>query len=221
VTIRNAASMGTYGATWTSRGYAGTGNVAHLIGTLEGRVAIVAGSARGVFAEVEDVKRQLVEAPVVFAVNEVGIYMSDAEHWISLHADNLGVWRAARWLHPRPTDPQIHSVDMRPHIQHIWSNLTPCFALSGYFAMQIAYIMGASQIILCGCPGMPWPRFFEACPRPDFGYGLGTNGNDEGTRQQLEHEMKRLPDFKAVVRSTRGWTHNFFGGPEQWQHSQR
>jgi len=85
-------------------------------------------------------------------------------------------------------------------------------ALSGYFAMQIAYVMGASPIVLCGCPGDRAARFFEARPRTDFSYGAGRNGNDNSVRTQVEHEMKRLPEFKARVRSMGGWTGKFFGG---------
>jgi hypothetical protein len=93
-----------------------------------------------------------------------------------------------------------------------WEGLTPLYALSGYFAMQLAWVMGAGRIILCGCPGNQKRRFFEVAARKDFGYGTGPAAADNGIREQLEREMHRLPDFRVAVRSMSGWTQEFFGG---------
>jgi hypothetical protein len=165
-----------------------------------------------VFHELEDALKKVPDA-VIFGVNDTGMFLPRMDHWVSLHSDNLGAWKAVRWLHGRPKeDVQYHSIDSRPFVDHVWSNLTPLFALSGYFAMQLAWIMGASQIILCGCPGERTARFFEASARTDFWYGAGINGNDNAVRTQIETEMRRLPEFKASVRSMNGWTQQFFGG---------
>jgi len=212
VTNRNAASMGTYGSTWEAAGYCGRGPVESLIGTLRGRPAVVAGGAESVFYELDDVLEKVPNA-VIFGVNDVGMFLPRMDHWVSLHADNLGPWKAVRWMHGRSKeDVQYHSIDERPFLDHAWISLTPCFALSGYFAMQIAHIMGAGRIILCGCPGENRRRFFEGKPRVGFAYGSGIDGGSNGTRAQVEQEMKRLPDFKAKVRSMSGWTRDFFGG---------
>jgi len=213
VTVRNAGSMGTYGASWATGGYAGSGNVAGLLGSLSGRPAIVAGGASGVFEEVADAEKKL-EAPVIFAANDVGMYLSRLDHWVTLHSDHLGAWKNVRWLHPRDQeDTKYHAPDRRPFVDYVWEGLTPLFCLSGYFAMQIAYLMDCSPIVLCGCPGMPARRFFEAAPRADFGYGLGQAGSDSGVREQIEKEMARLPWFKERVRSMSpgSWTQRFFG----------
>jgi len=214
MTTRNAASMGTYGSTWESRGYSGVGPVESLIGTLDGRPAVICGNGYGVFEEFDQIRKLYDEKElVVFGVNDVGMYLDKLDHWVSLHADNLGAWKAVRWAMAKSGEKTLyHSATDRPFITHCWSNLTPCFALSGYFAMQIAWIMGCSRIILCGCPGMPMKRFFEAAPRGVFGYGGGDSNSDTGVREQVEKEMIRIPEFKKVVRSTRGWTRHFFGG---------
>ena len=204
--------MGTYGSTWEAAGYCGRGPVGSLIGTLQGRPAVVCGSGETVFYELEDALKKVPDA-VIFGVNDTGTFLPRMDHWVSLHSDHLGPWKAVRWLHGRPReDVQYHSIDDRAYVDHVWQNLTPLFALSGYFAMQIAYIMGASSIVLCGCPGERAARFFEASARADFGYGSGTNGNDNAVRTQVETEMKRLPEFKTAVRSMSGWTQQFFGG---------
>lgn len=211
MTTRNAASMGTYGATWEHGGYAGQGPVSEIVNSLAGRPAVVCGNASGVFEEQVDVLLKYPDA-IIFAVNDVGMFLPKLDHWVSLHAPHLAAWKMTRWLQPRASEcTKYHSVDSHAYIDHVWTGLTPLFALSGYFAMQIAYIMGASPIILVGCPGNATRRFFEAAPRPDFSYGAGSASSDNGVRVQIEHEMKRLPEFKAKVRSQSGWTREFFG----------
>lgn len=204
--------MGTYGSTWEAGGYSGAGLVGSLIGSLQGRTAIVCGSGEMVFYELSDAMTKEPDS-VIFAANDVGMYLPRLDHWCSLHTDNLGPWKNVRWLHARGSeDTQYHGIDQRPFINHVWQGLTPLFALSGYFAMQIAHIMGAERIILCGCPGDHSLRFFEAAPRPDFGYGGGPAGSDKSIREQLVKEMSRLPAFKEKVRSMGGWTQEFFSG---------
>ena len=214
MTIRNAATMGGYGAAWEHEGYCGSGNVVDLLGSLQGRTALVCGNGGGVFEEFEEVYQEGME---VFGCNDVGVYLPWVHHMVSLHCSRLKLWRQLRQDGAGESrgnrDFKAHTITDTPGIDYHWDGLCPTFALSGYFAMQIAYLMGAERIILCGCPGLPVPRFFEARPRKDnFGYGKGTKGNsDNGVMTQLTNEMKRLPGFKARVHSTSGWTREFFG----------
>jgi len=211
--VRNAESMGSYGATWEAGGYCGSGSVGSLIGSLRGRPAVIAGGAEGVFQELSDALTKL-DDPVIFAANDIGMFLPKVDHWVSLHGDHLGPWKMVRWLHPKDReDVKLHSEYARPYIDYVWQGLTPLFCLSGYFAMQIAWIMGASPIVLCGCPGSPRRRFFDLpdTDRGAFGYGMGQRASDTGTREQIEREMERLPEFKAAVRSQSGWTREFFG----------
>jgi len=210
--------MGTYGATWEARGYCGQGSVKELIGSLAGRSAIVAGGAAGVFDEVRAAEAVLSD-PVIFAANEVGMFLPKLDHWFSQHPDNLWAWKTVRWLHPREREyTKYHSDCPRASLDYYWKQLTPMFALSGYTAMQIAWIMGAERIVLCGCPGSRARRFFEATPRERegdvFGYGVGATDADRNIQEQVEREMARLPEFKAAVRSMSGWTREFFGSLE-------
>ena len=205
--------MGTYGSTWQERGYCGSGEVSVLLGTIRGRVAIVCGGAASVFDELQAVLTK-VEDPVIFAANDVGIYLPKLDHWVTLHTDNLGPWKNVRWLHAKTQEKTLyHAVAARPFVDYVWEHMTPLLALSGYFAMQVAWVMGAKRIILCGCPGTQTRRFFEGSPREDgFGYGTGVKGSDKGIKEQVEKEMARLPSFKDAVRSMSGWTGEFFGG---------
>ena len=204
--------MGLYGATWEAAGYAGAGLVGELINSLQGRPAVVAGNAFGVFDEVDSALEKYPDA-VVFGVNDVGMFLPKLDHWVSLHTDKLATWKNARWLVARDKEnAKYHGVDPRAFIDYDWSSLRPLFALSGYFAMQIAHIMGSDLIVLCGCPGDGTRRFFESKPRSGFMYGDDSQVSGKGVRDQLRSEMNRLPGFRARVRSTSGWTQNFFGG---------
>jgi len=222
MTVRNAASMPAGLSEWEARGYHGSGNVKELIGSLAGRSALVCGSGAGVFEEVEAAQAVL-EEPVIFACNDVGMFLPHVDHYVSLHTDNLAAWKSVRWLNCQSTARTVyHGVDPKPFVDYHWSRLTPTFCLSGYFGMQLAWLMGCERIVLCGCPGTQTKRFFEARlgrehAGNNFGYGNSVSNGDQGIRQQLEQEMRRLPLFKAAVRSMSGWTQSFFGGIESWQ----
>lgn len=208
----NTPGMGTFGSSWQAHGYSGSGNVASLIDSLRGRPAVVCGSASGVFAELSIALDILKEEPVIFAVNDVGMFLPKVHHFVSLHADRLVPWGKVREFYADlSVETKYHSIEMVGPVQYNWEGLNPLMALSGYFAMQIAHIMGASPIILAGCPGAVNRRFFEGMPRPDFTYGSGDESLDRGIREQVEAEMKRLPEFKEAVRSNSGWTRTFFG----------
>lgn len=204
--------MGTHGATWEAAGYAGAGLVSELVGSLQGRPSIVCGSGETVFYELEDALKKVPDA-VIFAVNDVGMFLPHVDHWVSLHSVNLGTWKNVRWMHARPRENvKYHAVDDHAYVDYNWGSLRPLFALSGYFAMQIAHIMGSDLIVLCGCPGDSSKRFFEGRPRNDFAYGADKTGSGNGVRVQLMSEMERLPGFRARVRSMSGWTRDYFGG---------
>ena len=205
--------MGLTGTTWQANGYAGAGAVEQFLNCLAGRPAAVCGNARGVFDEIRAVTERF-PTLAVFGVNDAGMYLPKLDHWVSLHSEKMATWKAARWLQPRGPleDVTTHSIEPKPGVAVVWEGLRPTFALSGYFALQLAWIMGASPIILCGCPGSFAPRFWETEPRTEFGYGSGAY--DEGVQDQLTKEMARVPELKAAVRSCSGWTREFFGPPE-------
>lgn len=210
---RNAASMGTYGSSWDVRGYCGHAPTASQVDRHKGRPAIIAGGALGVFEEVKKATVLLSQPGqeqdlLVFAANDVGMFLPIVSHWVSLHASNLVAWKAVRWLHPRSYETtEYHTLGAHPGIQWNWEGLTPCFPLSGYFAMQLAWIMGCAPIVLCGCPGDATIRFFDYEERSP-----ATAWDKDGVKEMVINEMDRLPDFKASVRSMSGWTRDFFGG---------
>ncbi len=191
---------------WYHRGYTGLGNVEPLLDSCLGRTAIIAGSARGVFEEVDKIYER---SSLVFAANDVGMYLPHVDHFVSLHTSKLDLWVAIR-RDPASKAPgnlnfQVHDAGLFGERDwHQWRALTPLMALSGMFAAQIAYLMGCSPIILCGCPNDDTPRFFELEGRRDNAY--------RNVQYSIKQEMAYKPDFKAVIRSMSGWSKEFFGG---------
>ena len=212
--LSSPGMVGHAGHTWRADGYEGCGNVEPFLGSLRGRIAVVCGGGTGVFDQLESV---LHYDPVILAANDVGMFLPKLDHWVSIHYNQFEQWKPVRWMHRhRSLDEKYHGLTGEHFpVDYVWELLTPCvMALSGYFAMQVAYLGGAKRVILAGCPGDGTPRFFEAhrADRP-FAYGAGGHPSDRGVREQLESEMTRLPQFKAKVRSLSGWTKQYFGGP--------
>lgn len=190
---------------WEHKGYFGNGSVEGLFDSLRGRSAIVAGNGHGVFEEFENVSRET--NSVVFAANDVGMYLSRVDHFVSLHPTKLKAWvEIRRDKFSRPIgnlDFKVHSHGAPKICDYDWQDLTPLMSLSGYFAAQIAYLMGCEPIILCGCPGDATPRFFETkCENSAY----------ENSQDQIKKEMIFKPEFKRVIRSCSGWSKRFFGG---------
>lgn len=194
---------------WNHRGYYGDGagrcNITPIIDSLDGKTAIVVGSGGTTDDIFESYYKCLDKFPgaVVFAVNDVGVYLPTVHHLVSLHEDNLIHWAALRKDKHDRKGFATHSLI---GADWNWEGIIPVMPISGYFAMQCAWVMGAGKIILVGCPGDNTRRFMDRKARDDFHY------QEMGVLQQLHSEMKRIPDFKAAVKSTSGFTMDYFGG---------
>lgn len=206
---------------WAARGYScstlGRCNAAHLVETLAGAPAIVAGSGGNlaqIAAEVAQVRASRPQAKV-FAVNDAGVYLPKIDYMVSLHEENLSHWAALRFNHSK--DDKGHKFkDFETHAlieaDHNWEGIAPLMPLSGLFAMQVAWLMGSDEIILIGCPCDSTRRFFDIDQRADFNYGGGVSSSDKHVRAHLIGDMLRLPHFKRAVKSTSGWAKEYFGG---------
>jgi hypothetical protein len=200
---------------WQRRGYVGqdiggaAGNLVSILDSLIGRTALIVGSGGTtdeIFGQYHQARTRWPDC-VVFAVNDVGVYLPYVDHLIGLHQDLLHHWAALRKDKHDRKGFKTHSLF---DADYNWEGIVPVLPISGYFAMQCAWVMGAERIILIGCPGDGTRRFFDQKARDDFHY------QEKGVRLMVEGEMNRVPDFKAAVRSYSGYTKDLFGGPE-WQ----
>jgi hypothetical protein len=204
----NAISAGSLGAGWESKGYFGGGNVEEILDSLSGQAAIIAGSAKGVFDEVE-AATAILQRVNIFAVNDVGVILPHVDHFVSLHTPKLVHWVELRRDETSAgygnRDFRVHDgglYDKREWYQ--WKALTPTMSLSGMFAAQIAYLMGCHLIVLCGVPCDSTPRYWET--------GTSTkNTGYQNSQRQIREEMAYKPNFKSRVRSMSGWSREFFG----------
>lgn len=195
------------------RGYDIPEPVSHLIGALTGRTVLVLGNAEGVFEEAQEACLKIDQWPVFFGVNDCGAYMPELDHWISLHSENFEGWKANRAENGFSDNYKTHTIYSAQKADYNWDGLAPYhFPLSGYLAMQLAWVMGAEKIILCGCPGSPKARFNgTANDTPGFGYGMGTTYSDTEVMKILKREMQRLPEFRRSVKSMSGFSQSYFG----------
>lgn len=192
------------------KGYSVSGPAASLMNSLAGRTALVCGNAETVFDDFHEAKRRS-DNPVIFAVNDVGMYLPTVDHWVSLHGDKLKAFAAVRGIDASLGQGFLLHTNWKTYgLETTWE-LEPAFSLSGYFAAQVAYLMGCETIIFCGCPGDGTRRFFDAAPRTDFAYGAGDSSGDKAAREQLVKEMARVSEMKATIRSMSGWSRDFFG----------
>lgn len=206
MTVRNAASMPVSSTDWTHRGFSGHQDMTDWFDVMANRTAIVCGNGAGVWDEYLRACSTVLN-PVVVAVNDIGMYLPKVDHWVSLHADAFPSWRSVRDMQERlPEQTRLHSGTPRGFLDAWWDRLTPQFPLSGYFAMQLCWIMGAERIVLCGCPGDASPLWYGPRTRGPFDYG---SNNLQG---MVVQEMEKRPEFKRAVCSMSGWTQSYFGG---------
>lgn len=192
---------------WEYGGYTGEGCEA-LLGELRGQPAIVAGNAKGVFEEVSAAESR-VGRSVIYAANDVGVYLSRVDHLVSLHSPKLDCWVGLR---RDATSKGYGNKDFRVHDGglygerewHQWSGLNVTMALSGLFACQVAWLMGCAPIVLCGCPTDSTPCFWQPANTVNGGYAK--------VQSQFKAELERNPPFKAAVKSMSGWTRGYLGG---------
>ena len=191
---------------WDYGGYTGEG-CEELLGELRGQPAIIAGNARGVFEEVKAAQSELVR-PVIYACNDVSVYLPHVDHMVSLHTPKLDHWvglrRDATSKGYGNKNFRVHDGGLHGEREwHQWTELTPMMALSGLFAAQIAYLMECTPIVLCGCPTDSTACFWQPWETVNGGYSK--------VQSQFKAEVNRNPEFKKALRSMSGWTKEFLG----------
>jgi hypothetical protein len=147
--------------------------------------------------------------PIIYAANDVGVYLPHVDHMVSLHTPKLDHWVGLR---RDATSKGYGNKDFRVHDGglyderewHQWTGLTPIMALSGLFSAQIAWLMGCSPIVLCGCPTDDTPCFWQ--------YDGIANVAYVRVQGQFKAEVDRNPEFKKALRSMSGWSKEYVGG---------
>jgi len=146
---------------------------------------------------------------LTIAVNHAGIHLPVFDHWVSLHARELFYqWNPSRAC-PLPHHRLWGAYSIRDNsdLHHLPLNwCSYCWdGSSSALAINVARVLGAQQILLCGVPLEDGPHFYDG---PDF-------TQSEYTREQWSQHLHEL----TGVRSMGGWTKQVLGGfdPSWWR----
>lgn len=175
------------------------------------RVAIIAGSGKGVWAERRaalGLLRTVHPQPVYIAVNGAGMEHPDPlHHWVSVHPDHLyeppWEWETRRRAYGLGLDYTRWGVSRGGNVDRVckrWKG-----GSSGLLALAVALDpLGCDAAILCGVPLDDRENEFTAEP-----WGEYERFQPAWTRWQHE--------FGAKARSMSGWTQQLLGRPtREW-----
>lgn len=164
---------------------------------------LVLGGAVGVWTE-HDEARILAPSSKIIAVNDAGALAPHLDAWATLHPENFHKWQDKRKDRCGNDDYQAFSIDN----QGPWAKAKDRWeGSSGLFAAQIALErLGASGVILCGCPLTKTGRHF-----------FDKNNEWDDAEIYRKGFKAAFPVIKASVRSMSGWTRELLGAPSaQW-----
>lgn len=161
---------------------------------------IVLGGAVGVWGELE-VALTLDPSSKIIATNDAGVHCPrNIDAWATLHPEKFHDWQKTRCEYGRNTDYKSFSIDLT----HPWEKVKDKWAgSSGLFAAQIALEhLGATGVILCGCPMTETGRHF-----------FDKNNAWSDAEVYRKGFQAALPVIREKVRSMSGWTQELLGAP--------
>jgi len=159
---------------------------------------LILGGAHCVFEDIE-ASQELFIPDAIIAVNDIGIYVEEIDHWCTMHPEKMPTWEKHREAHGF----------VKPKMWTATSRGVEGFTLvnskggSGILGVNIAKFLGASKIVLAGIPMTQNAHFNKK------------SGWIEATLyRQFWRGEKSYPKW---VRSMSGWTKEMYGSPtEEW-----
>lgn len=205
---------------------------------------LVVGSAPCLF---DDVERALTIRPfaTLMLVNGACTAIENAEHVLAGHEEKAEFFmRERRRVFPNASPVKVHGC-CHPHRKKMMGEMFPSVtdwhphemgvgATSASKAAKIAFMLGATEVILCGCP-MDQPGYFEGeakVPQHIMCNRIGSNGKAHGlfhsNGQQMNVQDTRIikgyranlkllaeGEFKGKVFSMSGFTRQCLGAPPE------
>lgn len=154
---------------------------------------------------------------LVIAANDVGAHWPRAlDHWATLHYEKMDRWRSLRTFNGfAPVRGWHWTVDKhgrviaREHtklVADVWSG-----GSSGMLAVQVAQLVGAQRVVLCGVPMSPVPHFTETSENHP--------GNWDASHGYWKAWLRYEHKVQGWVRSMSGRTRDLLGEPTpEWVH---
>jgi len=205
---------------------------------------LVVGSAPCVY---EDVNRALSLRPFaeLMLVNGAITAFENAEHFLAGHEEKAEFFiRERRRVFPNAQPIEVHGCchahrkemmkGMFPSVTRWWPHEMGVGATSASKAAKLAFMLGATEVILCGCP-MDQPGYFEGeakVPQHIMCNRIGSHGKAHGlyksNGEQLDVQETRIikgyranlkllaeGEFKGRVFSMSGFTREQLGSPPE------
>jgi hypothetical protein len=201
---------------------------------------LVVGSAPCLY---EDIERALKLRPFasIMLVNGACTAIENAEHVLAGHEEKAEFFaRERKARYPNGPQYRLHAC-AHPHRKQMMSKMFPSVtdwwphevgagATSASKGIRLAFMLGADEVILCGCP-MDQPGYFEgeakvpqhvSCQRiGDHGmaHGLGIPVQETRIVKAYRSRFKQLAEteFKGRVFSMSGFTREQLGSPPEVQ----
>lgn len=173
-------------------------------------IALVLGGSARVWEDAEAARALAPDAPVVAVNDAIPRWEGDLAAAVTLHAEKLADWIAARRAAGLPEP--VRFITMDDKRRPAWAEVVPhhfegqaSLGSSGLFAVKVAlHELGADGVILCGIGMDPTPHFvrggeWRSAPRFRRGW------------------VEVMPALRDRVRSMSGWTRERLGAPSpEW-----
>lgn len=169
------------------------------LGTRRGPLLIL-GGARCVWDDYAKVRPWKGET---MAINDVGQFLhEELAHWVTLHPEYLPGWRFYRERHGYPRGVTTHAPKAREGVDIVWA-YSDVSGTSGLFAVNVALMLGYTEVVLAGVPMDGTGHFFDPpwVEQSDFG------------RPEAIAWGRAQDYFAGRVKSLSGNTRRWLGAP--------
>ncbi len=159
---------------------------------------LILGGAHCVFEDIE-ASQELFLPDAIIAINDIGIYVEEVDHWCTMHPDKMSVWAKQREDHGF-VKPKLWTAT---HLSTEGFTSINSRGGGGILGVNLAKFLNASKIVLAGIPMTQNANFNRK------------HGWIEATLyRQFWRGEKSYPKW---VRSMSGWTKEMYGPPtEEW-----
>ncbi len=184
---------------------------------LKSAIAIIAGTAASLFADLELALAVAPEAELV-AVNRAALDLPVIAHATSIHARMLEVVRLARSEFDCVADPHCETYETHAYwpgaqVDRVWAGPGWNQGSSGLFAVRVALALGYERVILAGVPLDDSPRYHDTPLRP-IDWPAGGASDRAAAREKYRAAWRELePELRGRVSSASGWTRELLGAP--------
>lgn len=171
------------------------------------RTALVVGGAECVWEDLDKVSG-LFKPDLIIAVNDIGLWLTHIDHWVSYHHSQLFRWAQQRLDSglPPPSSYWTNPANFKtsPYPDGFFKTIKTEGGSSGWMATAVALQKEKCKVVLAGVPMVPAMRHF--------------NDKQKGKpwvdgKNYLSHWKTHSVKYAQAIRSMSGFTKELFGEP--------